>query len=143
MVKIWPLAIDIQHRAHTRTLVSGAASLRRAKKEKIRARAHTQRQSKESREVRDGDGGKKAAVVVIMLFKYNLKIIGDLNSIQGLSTSSSFEPRTHTRNRYMYNVSTEYTNSLDSIHLTSADFSTISHVIVSICIAICTQHRYE
>lgn len=33
---------------------------------------------------------KQAAVVVIMLFEYNLKIIGDLNSIQGLSTSSSF-----------------------------------------------------
>lgn len=34
-------------------------------------------------------GKKQAAVVVIMLFEYNLKIIGDLNSIQGLSTSSS------------------------------------------------------
>lgn len=45
------------------------------------------------------DEGKKAAVVVIMLFKYNLKIIGDLNSIQGLSTSSSFEM--NTRNRYI------------------------------------------
>lgn len=76
---------------------------------------------------------KKATVDVIMLFIYNFKIIGDLNSIQGLSTSSSFEPLeidTHVQtkcNRIDVDLCADSYQAL---------FSSISHASVFICIAI-------